>query len=76
MTADALTTPFGHVPTSSLAVMQQGSSVDWLLRPQNISLAPNFDGKGIIIEQVFMGDCCRYTVDYLGHQLVANSHHI
>lgn len=76
VTADALTTPFGHVPTSSLAVMQQGSSVDWLLRPQNISLAPNFDGKGIIIEQVFMGDCCRYTVDYLGHQLVVNSHHI
>lgn len=75
VTADTLTTPFGHVPTS-LAVMQQGSSVDWLLRPQNISLAPNFDGKGIIIEQVFMGDCCRYTVDYLGHQLVVNSHHI
>ncbi len=76
VTADTLTTPFGHVPTSSLAVMQQGSSVDWLLRPQNISLVPNFDGKGIIIEQVFMGDCCRYTVDYLGHQLVVNSHHI
>ena len=45
----------------------------WLLRPQNVNISADKNGIGVVIEQQFMGDCCRYTVQVADHRLVVNS---
>ncbi|MCG3862747.1 MULTISPECIES: ABC transporter ATP-binding protein [unclassified Photobacterium] len=70
-----LLTPLGELAlASNEALLAEGASVDWLLRPQNLRVSLQQDGDGEIIEQQFMGDSCRYTVDFSGHQLIVNSH--
>ncbi|CAG21488.1 ABC transporter ATP-binding protein [Photobacterium profundum] len=69
-----LFTPFGDIEFSSEYAYQQDDNVEWLLRPQNLHVQPQIDGDGVIVEQQFMGDNCRYTVQYQGHSLVVNSH--
>ncbi|KLV06249.1 ABC transporter [Photobacterium aquae] len=50
--------------------------VEWLLRPQNLRVIPDADGEGEIIEQLFMGDSCRYSVAFQQHTLLVHSHQI
>ncbi|MGF1876033.1 ABC transporter ATP-binding protein [Photobacterium frigidiphilum] len=69
-----LFTPFGDIEFSSALTYRQDDNVEWLLRPQNLHVQPQIDGGGVIVEQQFMGDNCRYTVEYQGHSLVVNSH--
>lgn len=70
-----LATPFGPINVVSPIMMEAGSSnVEWLLRPQNLKVIPAAEGAGVIIDQLFMGDSCRYTVDYQGHHLMVYSH--
>ncbi|EAS43368.1 ABC transporter ATP-binding protein [Photobacterium profundum] len=69
-----LFTPFGDIEFSSELTYRQDDNVEWLLRPQNLHVQPQVDGGGVIVEQQFMGDNCRYTVKYQGHSLVVNSH--
>ncbi len=45
----------------------------WLLRPQNVNISADKNGIGVVIDQQFMGDCCRYTVQVADHRLVVNS---
>ncbi|MCW8330519.1 ABC transporter ATP-binding protein [Photobacterium sp. SDRW27] len=69
-----LFTPFGEINLSAEQRYSQETNVEWLLRPQNLKVQPTNEGAGVITEQLFMGDNCRYTVDYQGHTLVVNSH--
>lgn len=72
--ASQLFTPFGEMDIKAEQYNGQETNVEWLLRPQNLKVKPIPDGLGVISEQLFMGDSCRYTVDYQGHSLVVNSH--
>ncbi|SKA29827.1 ABC transporter ATP-binding protein [Photobacterium toruni] len=69
-----LETPFGEL---ALVAQQKyaatTTNVDWLLRPQHLIVTPEMEGKAVIIEQQFMGDSCRYIVEFEGHKLVVNS---
>lgn len=69
-----LFTPFGEIGMKTEQPYGQETSVEWLLRPQNLKVRQAQDGQGVITEQLFMGDNCRYTVDFQGHTLVVNSH--
>ncbi|MGF1727418.1 ABC transporter ATP-binding protein [Photobacterium nomapromontoriensis] len=69
-----LSTPFGAIAVSNERVYQESENIEWLLRPQNLSVKPDVAGAGMISEQLFMGDSCRYTVDFQGHSLIVNSH--
>ncbi|MDX1303887.1 ABC transporter ATP-binding protein [Photobacterium sp.] len=69
-----LFTPFGDIEFQSDHHYCQDTNVEWLLRPQNLKVQRENNGEGVIIEQQFMGDNCRYTVDFQGHSLVVNSH--
>ncbi|MCG3884677.1 ABC transporter ATP-binding protein [Photobacterium leiognathi] len=70
-----LLTPLGELAlASNETLLADDTSVDWLLRPQNLRVSLKQDGDGEIIEQQFMGDSCRYTVDFSGYQLIVNSH--
>ncbi|MGF1685894.1 ABC transporter ATP-binding protein [Photobacterium japonica] len=76
-----LSTPFGPIavnaPERQADSGRDGNSdgnVEWLLRPQNLRVAPDQDGEAVIREVLFMGDSCRYTVEYQGHHLLVNSH--
>ncbi|OAN16604.1 ABC transporter [Photobacterium jeanii] len=69
----SLTTPLGEVNLSAEHAYDDKSQVEWLLRPQNLSVQPDSEGQGVIAEQQFMGDSCRYTVELEGHRLVVNS---
>ncbi|WP_299019069.1 ABC transporter ATP-binding protein [uncultured Photobacterium sp.] len=69
-----LFTPFGELDLKAEWPYGTETNVDWLLRPQNLKVKPDLGGLGVITEQLFMGDSCRYTVDYQGHKLVVNSH--
>ncbi|GHA53849.1 ABC transporter ATP-binding protein [Photobacterium aphoticum] len=74
-----LATPFGPIAVNaeqaltSTSTATQGN-VEWLLRPQNLRVTPDADGDAVITDVLFMGDSCRYTVDYQGHSLLVNSH--
>ncbi|QUJ67062.1 ABC transporter ATP-binding protein [Photobacterium sp. GJ3] len=70
---DELHTPLGTVAMSQAVTFGQGHQVEWLVRPQNLKLNPEEAGRGVILEQQFMGDSCRYTVDYEGHHLIVNT---
>ncbi|PSU32686.1 ABC transporter ATP-binding protein [Photobacterium lutimaris] len=67
-----LSTPFGAINVN--AATASNGDAEWLLRPQNLKVQPAEDGAGIITEQLFMGDICRYTVEFQGHSLIVNSH--
>lgn len=69
-----LFTPFGELDLKADRQYGSGTNVEWLLRPQNLRIKPAETGLGVITEQLFMGDSCRYTVDYQGHKLMVNSH--
>ncbi|MEJ2763980.1 ABC transporter ATP-binding protein [Photobacterium sp. MCCC 1A19761] len=68
-----LMTPFGTMNLPSKQPAAAKTSVEWLIRPQNLKVAPAENGEGVITEQLFMGDSCRYTVDFQGYNLVVNS---
>ncbi|PSV26599.1 MULTISPECIES: ABC transporter ATP-binding protein [unclassified Photobacterium] len=68
-----LLTPLGELALASNETLLDETSVDWLLRPQNLRVMLQNDGDGEIIEQQFMGDSCRYTVDFSGYKLIVNS---
>ncbi|MGF1680715.1 ABC transporter ATP-binding protein [Photobacterium minamisatsumaniensis] len=70
----SLTTPFGAINVSNDLPYEPESKVEWMLRPQNLKLKLEVNGLGTITERLFMGDNCRYTVDYQGHSLIVNSH--
>lgn len=70
---DELLTPFGRIELAKAVIFGEGKHVEWLVRPQNLKLTPAEDGEGVILEQQFMGDSCRYTVDYEGHHLIVNT---
>ncbi|MDO6499679.1 ABC transporter ATP-binding protein [Photobacterium sanguinicancri] len=70
---DHLATPLGEVALAASHPYCNESNVEWLLRPQNLKVKPDESGECVIIEQQFMGDSCRYTVDLQGHRLVVNS---
>ena len=69
-----LDTPFGAIDFRAERHYDREAGVEWLLRPQNLRMKPAKEGPGVITEQLFMGDSCRYSVDYQGHLLVVNSH--
>ncbi len=68
-----ITTPLGEHATPVRQEFVQGQDLEWLLRPQSLRLRPDAAGKGIIIEQTFMGDSCRYLVELDGYRLTVNS---
>ncbi|KDM92706.1 ABC transporter ATP-binding protein [Photobacterium galatheae] len=68
-----LQTPLGPIDLSRAVTFGEGKHVEWLVRPQNLKLIEDEEGEGVILEQQFMGDSCRYTVDYKGHHLIVNT---
>ncbi|SKC33318.1 Fe(3+) ions import ATP-binding protein FbpC [Photobacterium piscicola] len=68
-----LLTPFGEQTCAAEPPLMTGTYVDWLLRPQHLTVMPETEGSAVIIEQQFMGDSCRYIVEFEGHKLVINS---
>ncbi|MEC6883519.1 ABC transporter [Photobacterium sp. NCIMB 13483] len=68
-----LLTPFGEQTCAAEPPLMTGTDVDWLLRPQHLTVMPENEGSAVIIEQQFMGDSCRYIVEFEGHKLVINS---
>ncbi|WP_036817137.1 TOBE domain-containing protein, partial [Photobacterium sanctipauli] len=69
-----MATPFGNIHIANGASYESEADVEWMLRPQNLKVTPQSCGVGTITEQLFMGDSCRYTVDFQGHSLIVNSH--
>ncbi|WP_297479959.1 ABC transporter ATP-binding protein [uncultured Photobacterium sp.] len=68
-----LLTPFGEQTCAAKPPLMAGTDVDWLLRPQHLTVMPETEGSAVIIEQQFMGDSCRYIVEFEGHKLAINS---
>ncbi|KJG57777.1 ABC transporter [Photobacterium kishitanii] len=68
-----LDTPFGELALAAQQKLAATTNVDWLLRPQHLTVTPQDEGLAVIIEQQFMGDNCRYIVEFEGHKLVINS---
>ncbi|MCP4955620.1 ABC transporter ATP-binding protein [Photobacterium aquimaris] len=68
-----LNTPFGELALAAQQKLALATDVDWLLRPQHLTVMPENNGLAVIIEQQFMGDSCRYIVEFEGHKLVINS---
>lgn len=68
-----LQTPLGPVDLSRAVTFGEGKHLEWLVRPQNLRLIEDDEGEGEILEQQFMGDSCRYTVNYKGHHLIVNT---
>ena len=74
VTADQqLKTPFGALALAAQQKLAATTDVDWLLRPQHLTVMSEDDGLAVIVEQQFMGDSCRYIVEFEGHKLVINS---
>jgi iron(III) transport system ATP-binding protein len=70
--SNTLLTPLGQLFTS-LESEQTNTSVEWLLRPQNLRINADPSGIGVILESQFMGDSCRYTVGIDEHQVFVNA---
>lgn len=49
------------------------ADVDWLIRPQNISIHSDNAGNGEVINTQFMGDSSRYLVEVNGQELIVYS---
>ncbi len=70
--SNTLLTPLGQLFTS-LENAKLETSVEWLLRPQNLRIKADPSGLGVILESQFMGDSCRYTVGIDEHRVLVNS---
>lgn len=68
-----MTTPLGEHATAGLGESDRGRELEWLLRPQSLRIRPSETGNGVVTEQIFMGDSCRYLVELGGYQLAVNS---
>ncbi|WP_413111080.1 ABC transporter ATP-binding protein [Thaumasiovibrio sp. DFM-14] len=66
-------TPLGEFSLNSASLPCHAGEAEWLLRPQNILLSPSEQGNGKVIDVLFMGDNCRFVVDYQGISLMAQS---
>lgn len=68
-----LLTPFGEQALVAEQPFTVATDVDWLLRPQHLTVTPDVEGNAVIIEQQFMGDSCRYVVEFEEYKLMINS---
>lgn len=68
-----LQTPLGDLALTAQPGIESTIDVDWLLRPQHLTVTPQEEGAAVIVEQQFMGDNCRYIIAFEGHKLVVNS---
>ncbi|MCD9538386.1 ABC transporter ATP-binding protein [Photobacterium carnosum] len=68
-----LLTPFGEQALVAEQPFTVATDVDWLLRPQHLTVTPDVEGNAVIIEQQFMGDSCRYIVEFEEYKLMINS---
>ncbi|USH02858.1 ABC transporter ATP-binding protein [Grimontia kaedaensis] len=66
-------TPLGEWPVEQAA---NGSDLEWLIRPQNLSITPDDTGNGVVSDVQFMGDSCRYLVDVNGQSLMVYSNQL
>lgn len=74
---DFMNTPLGQWSVNSEThAAFNGSDVEWLIRPQNISIHADVAGNGQVSEMQFMGDSSRYLVDVNGQQLIVYSNQL
>lgn len=66
-------TPLGEWPVEQAA---NGDALEWLIRPQNLSITPDEAGNGVVSDVQFMGDSCRYLVDVNGQCLMVYSNQL
>ncbi|MFD2178762.1 ABC transporter ATP-binding protein [Veronia pacifica] len=66
-------TPLGDWPLEN---KPESGDLSWLIRPQNLKISPDDDGKGVVSEVHFMGDNCRYLVNINGQSLMVYSSEI
>ncbi|MBV7297881.1 ABC transporter ATP-binding protein [Enterovibrio paralichthyis] len=68
-----LQTPLGEWP---LTQTHQSNELEWLIRPQNLSIAPDENGEAVVSDVQFMGDSCRYLVEVSGQRLMVYSNQL
>ncbi|MEI8634235.1 ABC transporter ATP-binding protein [Vibrio sp. PP-XX7] len=66
-------TILGEVEALTERPIAIGTRCELLLRPQHVQIHPIQDSAIHVIEQHFMGDQCRYLIDYNGTQLLGIS---
>ena len=70
---ESMTTPLGEWPVEQKA---NGHALEWLIRPQNLTILPDDAGDGVVAEAQFMGDSCRYLVEVNGQTLMVYSNQL
>ncbi|PCS22063.1 ABC transporter ATP-binding protein [Candidatus Enterovibrio escicola] len=68
-----MTTPLGNWPIEKKV---NGHALEWLIRPQYVSIFPDEAGEGKICDVQFMGDSCRYWVEINGQILMVYSNQL
>ncbi|MDD1782296.1 ABC transporter ATP-binding protein [Enterovibrio sp. ZSDZ35] len=67
-----------HTPLGDWAVdkASDGSELEWLIRPQNLTILPDEMGNGTVTDVQFMGDSCRYLVTVNDQNLMVYSNQL
>lgn len=73
---DILTSSLGKWSVNCATHAALNDDVEWLIRPQNISIHADEAGNGQVIDMQFMGDSSRYLVDVNGQELVLYSNQL
>ncbi|WP_394211610.1 ABC transporter ATP-binding protein [Enterovibrio calviensis] len=70
---NSMSTPFGEWPIEHA---ENETMLEWLIRPQNLTISSDASGEGVVIDAQFMGDSCRYLVKVNDQTLMVYSNQL
>ncbi|WP_028023056.1 ABC transporter ATP-binding protein [Enterovibrio calviensis] len=70
---NTMSTPLGEWPVEHT---DNAAALEWLIRPQNLTLEPDVAGQGTVTDAQFMGDSSRYLVEINEQTLMVYSNQL